>query len=78
MTFIESKEIINISFQVIAFDDLKTDYKNPIDLCQTLNPVSIILVTVIFPHTKFEVIFYTVVVKCLMRLPALQSSSSSS
>lgn len=28
-------------FQVIAFDDLKTDYKNPIDLCQTLNPVCI-------------------------------------
>eukprot|EP00112_Aurelia_sp_Birch-Aquarium-sp1_P007564 Seg1825.1 transcript_id=Seg1825.1/GoldUCD/mRNA.D3Y31 product="Protein cornichon 1" protein_id=Seg1825.1/GoldUCD/D3Y31 len=24
---------------VIAFDDLKTDYKNPIDLCQTLNPL---------------------------------------
>ena len=29
------------SFQVIAFDDLKTDYKNPIDLCQSLNPVCI-------------------------------------
>ena len=43
MTFIESKEIVDISFQVIAFDDLKTDYKNPIDLCQTLNPVSTIL-----------------------------------
>jgi len=25
--------------KVIAFDDLKTDYKNPIDLCQTLNPL---------------------------------------
>jgi hypothetical protein len=28
-------------FQVIAFDELKTDYKNPIDQCNSLNPVSI-------------------------------------
>ncbi|NXA49454.1 CNIH1 protein, partial [Nothocercus julius] len=27
-------------FQIIAFDELKTDYKNPIDQCNTLNPVS--------------------------------------
>lgn len=26
--------------QIIAFDELKTDYKNPIDQCNTLNPVS--------------------------------------
>ena len=26
-------------FQVIAFDELKTDYKNPIDQCNSLNPV---------------------------------------
>ncbi|NXF81232.1 CNIH1 protein, partial [Sclerurus mexicanus] len=26
---------------IIAFDELKTDYKNPIDQCNTLNPVSI-------------------------------------
>ena len=25
--------------QIIAFDDLKTDYKNPVDLCNSLNPV---------------------------------------
>ncbi|NWR43981.1 CNIH1 protein, partial [Regulus satrapa] len=25
---------------IIAFDELKTDYKNPIDQCNTLNPVS--------------------------------------
>lgn len=25
--------------QIIAFDELKTDYKNPIDQCNTLNPV---------------------------------------
>jgi hypothetical protein len=29
-----------ILFQVIAFDELKTDYKNPIDQCNSLNPVS--------------------------------------
>jgi hypothetical protein len=29
-------------FQVIAFDELKTDYKNPIDQCNSLNPVSCI------------------------------------
>lgn len=29
-----------ISFQIIAFDELKTDYKNPIDQCGSLNPVS--------------------------------------
>lgn len=28
------------SLQIIAFDELKTDYKNPIDQCNTLNPVS--------------------------------------
>jgi len=27
------------SGQIIAFDDLKTDYKNPVDLCNNLNPV---------------------------------------
>ncbi|CAG0897962.1 unnamed protein product [Darwinula stevensoni] len=25
--------------QIIAFDELKTDYKNPIDQCQSLNPL---------------------------------------
>ncbi|XP_061468512.1 protein cornichon homolog 1 isoform X1 [Rhineura floridana] len=27
------------SFLIIAFDELKTDYKNPIDQCNTLNPL---------------------------------------
>lgn len=27
-------------FHVIAFDELKTDYKNPIDQCNSLNPVT--------------------------------------
>lgn len=26
--------------QVVAFDELRTDYKNPIDQCNSLNPVS--------------------------------------
>jgi len=28
-----------ITLQIIAFDELKTDYKNPIDQCNSLNPV---------------------------------------
>lgn len=31
-------------FHVIAFDELKTDYKNPIDQCNSLNPVSVVLI----------------------------------
>ena len=31
-----------LSLQIIAFDELKTDYKNPIDQCNSLNPVSMI------------------------------------
>ncbi|XP_025911859.1 protein cornichon homolog 1 [Apteryx rowi] len=27
------------ALQIIAFDELKTDYKNPIDQCNTLNPL---------------------------------------
>lgn len=27
------------SLQIIAFDELKTDYKNPIDQCNSLNPL---------------------------------------
>lgn len=30
-------------FHVIAFDELKTDYKNPIDQCNSLNPVSLFI-----------------------------------
>lgn len=32
---------IPLSLQVIAIDELKTDFKNPIDQCNTLNPVII-------------------------------------
>uniref|UniRef100_A0A4W5N1K7 Cornichon family member 1 n=1 Tax=Hucho hucho TaxID=62062 RepID=A0A4W5N1K7_9TELE len=31
--------IHSLSLQIIAFDELKTDYKNPIDQCNTLNPL---------------------------------------
>lgn len=30
----------SLQLQVVAFDELKTDYKNPIDQCNSLNPVS--------------------------------------
>ena len=38
---LDNKDIITIAFvfQIIAFDELKTDYKNPIDQCNSLNPV---------------------------------------
>ncbi|KAL5281806.1 CNIH1 family protein [Megaselia abdita] len=41
-------------FHVIAFDELKTDYKNPIDQCNSLNPLVLpeyllhILINVLF------------------------------
>ncbi|KAL2304096.1 hypothetical protein Nmel_009388 [Mimus melanotis] len=31
-------------WHIIAFDELKTDYKNPIDQCNTLNPLNILTV----------------------------------
>jgi len=31
--------IFLVIFHIIAFDELKTDYKNPIDQCATLNPL---------------------------------------
>jgi len=31
--------IFLVIYQIIAFDELKTDYKNPIDQCQSLNPL---------------------------------------
>ena len=31
--------VILIPSQIIAFDELKTDYKNPIDQCNSLNPL---------------------------------------
>ena len=33
-------QYVTFLFQIIAFDELKTDYKNPIDQCNSLNPVS--------------------------------------
>uniref|UniRef100_A0A8C7FEW2 Cornichon family member 1 n=1 Tax=Oncorhynchus kisutch TaxID=8019 RepID=A0A8C7FEW2_ONCKI len=32
------QHMFSLSLQIIAFDELKTDYKNPIDQCNTLNP----------------------------------------
>uniref|UniRef100_T1IWW1 Cornichon n=1 Tax=Strigamia maritima TaxID=126957 RepID=T1IWW1_STRMM len=36
-------------FHIIAFDELKTDYKNPIDQCNSLNPVTR-LTRIFHPH----------------------------
>ncbi|XP_060516672.1 protein cornichon isoform X2 [Cylas formicarius] len=41
-------------FHVIAFDELKTDYKNPIDQCNSLNPL--VLPEYIL-HIIFNVLF---------------------
>ena len=40
--------------QIIAFDELKTDYKNPIDQCASLNPL--VLPEYIL-HILFNVLF---------------------
>ncbi|XP_023025351.2 protein cornichon [Leptinotarsa decemlineata] len=37
-------------FHVIAFDELKTDYKNPIDQCNSLNPL-------VLPEYLLHIIF---------------------
>ncbi|KAK4472560.1 hypothetical protein MN116_003802 [Schistosoma mekongi] len=31
--------IFLVIFQVISFDELRTDYKNPVDQCKSLNPL---------------------------------------
>lgn len=36
-------------FHVIAIDELKTDYKNPIDQCNSLNPVRFLFTTMTGP-----------------------------
>jgi len=41
-------------FHVIAFDELKTDFKNPIDQCNTLNPLVLPEYAV---HILFNVLF---------------------
>ena len=43
-----------MTFQIIAFDELKTDYKNPIDQCASLNPL--VLPEYIL-HVVFNVLF---------------------
>ena len=42
------------NLQIIAFDELKTDYKNPIDQCASLNPL--VLPEYIL-HILFNVLF---------------------
>ena len=45
---------IDFSFQIIAFDELKTDYKNPIDQCGSLNPL---VLPEYIMHILFNVLF---------------------
>lgn len=42
------------SFQIIAFDELKTDFKNPIDQCNTLNPL---VIPEYATHILFNIVF---------------------
>ena len=37
--YFENNISYEFSLQIIAFDELKTDYKNPIDQCASLNPL---------------------------------------
>ncbi|XP_074601765.1 protein cornichon [Brevipalpus obovatus] len=41
-------------FHIIAFDELKTDFKNPIDQCNTLNPL---IVPEYATHIFFNIVF---------------------
>ncbi|KAF0311249.1 Protein cornichon [Amphibalanus amphitrite] len=41
-------------FHIIAFDELKTDYKNPIDQCNSLNPL---VLPEYFIHLVFNFVF---------------------
>jgi len=41
-------------FHIIAFDELKTDYKNPIEQCQSLNPLVLPEYAL---HTFFNLLF---------------------
>ncbi|XP_026465423.1 protein cornichon [Ctenocephalides felis] len=41
-------------FHVIAFDELKTDYKNPIDQCNSLNPL---VLPEYLMHVFFNILF---------------------
>lgn len=43
-------------FHIIAFDELKTDYKNPIDQCGSLNPL---VLPEYFIHILFTFLFIT-------------------
>ncbi|CAG2167502.1 unnamed protein product [Oppiella nova] len=41
-------------FQIISLDEMKNDYRNPIDLCQTLNPL---VLPEYIAHTIITVLF---------------------
>jgi len=49
--------IFFVIYQIIAFDELKTDYKNPIDQCHSLNPL---VLPEYFIHSVFTLLFLCV------------------
>ena len=58
--------------QIIAFDELKTDYKNPIDQCASLNPLVItLLVTLTTSLSRY-------LPRCCLSTSSTSSSTSSS
>lgn len=66
-----------LSLQIIAFDELKTDYKNPIDQCNSLNPVSVAnlpltdmySIIILLCLTKCSIYFIFTVVIWLIKFP---------
>ena len=59
--------------QIISFDELKTDYKNPIDQCNSLNPVSC-YVFVAISHNVLYLLAFCVMHGNCFELFATQSS----
>uniref|UniRef100_A0A8D8WSE7 Protein cornichon n=1 Tax=Cacopsylla melanoneura TaxID=428564 RepID=A0A8D8WSE7_9HEMI len=57
-------------FHVIAFDELKVDYKNPIDQCNSLNPL---VLPEYLAHALFNLLFLLCgeIVSFLINLPLL-------
>ncbi|XP_047001385.1 protein cornichon [Schistocerca americana] len=53
---IDALLIFSAIFHVIAFDELKTDYKNPIDQCNNLNPL---VLPEYLVHLFFNILFLT-------------------
>lgn len=61
---------MNIFLQIIAFDELKTDYKNPIDQCSSLNPVRfVIFYALLHIHYPFSILNHSFIYSIQLVLP---------